>query len=135
MLSFHISGPLIHLVVKVNGSYTNPRGQVYIRLLQDSIPLLEGDGQELRLTEISELEAGWYTCQVTNQFDSILSSGYLEVIQPLADPVHYTTTINNNTTTRGIEFSRLSVSSSLYAVCVYAGSLETTKHCNMFHLL
>ena len=118
MLSFPISAPLLYLVVKVNGSYTDPEGRVYIRLLQDSLSLLEGDGQELRLTEITEEDAGWYTCHVTNQFASLLSHGYLEVTQPVADPVHTTTT----TTIRGIDFSWLSVCPSL--VC--AGSLETT---------
>ena len=52
---------MFHLVLKVNGSYTNPEDKVYIRLLQDSLFQLKGDGQELRLTDISEEDAGWYT--------------------------------------------------------------------------
>ena len=66
----------------MNGSYTDAEDKVYIRLLQDSFTLLEGDGQELKLTVISEEEDGWYTCQVSNQFDVLLSSGYVNVTQP-----------------------------------------------------
>ena len=54
-------------------------------LLQDSLTQLEGDGQELKLTSLSEEDAGWYTCIVTNQFDSLYSTGYLEVTQVVSE--------------------------------------------------
>ena len=76
---------MFHLVLKVNGSYTDPEDKVYIRLLQDSLFQLKGDGQELRLTDISEEDAGWYTWFATNQFDSLIFKGYLEVTQPVAE--------------------------------------------------
>ena len=69
----------------MNGSYTDPEDKVYIRLLQDSLFQLKGDGQELRLTDISEEDTGWYTWFATNQFDSLIFQGYLEVTQPVAE--------------------------------------------------
>ena len=69
----------------MNGSFTDPEDKVYIRLLQDSLTQLEGDGQELRLSRMKEADAGWYSCTVTNQFDSLLSTGYVQVTKRVSE--------------------------------------------------
>ena len=58
----------------MNGSYIDSEGKVYIRKLQDSLTLLEGDDQELHLTNVTLEDAGWYTCLVTNQVRTSLSN-------------------------------------------------------------
>ena len=86
MLQLSLSELLVNVVVKENGADTDAEDKDYIRLLQDSLTMLEGDAQEFKLTEISEADAGLYTCNVTNQYDSLLSTGYLEVTQPTTEP-------------------------------------------------
>jgi len=71
---------------QVNGSYTDPDEKVYITKMQDSESLLEGDDQELVLTNLREEDSGWYSCYVTNQFDRVVSTGYVEVISQLEQP-------------------------------------------------
>ena len=39
----------------------------------------------MKLTRMREEEAGWYTCLVTNPFDSLFSTGYVEVTQSAFD--------------------------------------------------
>ena len=65
----------------MNGSYTDSEGKVYIRKMQDSLSLMEGDDQQLQLTNVTLEDSGWYTCLVSNQFDKVVSTGFVEVSQ------------------------------------------------------
>ena len=59
---------------------------VYIRKVQDSRNLLDGDDQELHLIQLRQEDSGWYSCVVENPFGFCVSFGYLNVTQPLEDP-------------------------------------------------
>ena len=69
----------------MNGSYTNASGKYYTRKLQDSLYLLEGDDQELQLIHLRQEDSGFYSCVVTNEFDYVVSTGYVEVLQHLGE--------------------------------------------------
>jgi len=72
---------------QVNGSYVNKEtDKVHIVALQRSEENPPDDA-ELVLNDISKEDEGFYSCRVKNQFDGLVSTGYLTVIDPLPPPV------------------------------------------------
>ena len=63
----------------MNGSFTNEVGKVFIRKVQDSLSLLEGDDQQLHLSNLTIEDGGLYSCYVSNQFDEVVSTGHVKV--------------------------------------------------------
>ena len=52
---------------------------MFIRKVQDSLSLLEGDDQQLHLSNLTIEDGGLYSCYVSNQFDEVVSTGHVEV--------------------------------------------------------
>ena len=43
------------------------------------------DDEVLQLHDLQESDTGWYSCMVTNQYDGIVRSGWVEVLQEMED--------------------------------------------------
>ena len=52
---------------------------MFIRKVQDSLSLLEGDDQQLHLSNLTIEDGGLYSCYVSNQFDEVVSTGHVKV--------------------------------------------------------
>lgn len=69
----------------VNGAWADVNGSVHAHKLQSTSSHM-GDDSKLILTNITQEDAGWYSCAVQNQFGGGVGYGYLNVTQPLPDP-------------------------------------------------
>jgi len=69
----------------VNGAWADEEHNVYVEELQTTSSHL-GDDSKLILTNITQEDAGWYSCTVKNQFGALVSYGHLNVTQPLPNP-------------------------------------------------
>ena len=69
----------------VNGAWDGNNGSVYVYELQTTASHI-GDDSKLLLTNITQEDAGWYSCTVKNQFGACVSYGHLYVTLPDPDP-------------------------------------------------
>merc|ERR1719341_2669279 len=69
----------------VHGAWADNNGSVYVHELQTTASHI-GDDSKLLLTNITQEDAGWYSCTVKNQFGACVSYGHLNATQPLPDP-------------------------------------------------
>ncbi|KAK3606106.1 hypothetical protein CHS0354_006469 [Potamilus streckersoni] len=70
----------------VNGSYTNEEGEPYVKVLQQSgFNKNIGDPQILVIRNVTQEEAGWYTCLVANTIGINYVSAWLTVINENTD--------------------------------------------------
>uniref|UniRef100_A0A674EV79 Fibroblast growth factor receptor n=1 Tax=Salmo trutta TaxID=8032 RepID=A0A674EV79_SALTR len=74
--------------IQKNGSRTGPDGHSYVRVLKRS-GINSSDVEVLTLTNVTEEDAGEYTCKVSNYIGAVNQSGWLTVIPA---PVHPTVT-------------------------------------------
>uniref|UniRef100_A0A674EWZ5 Fibroblast growth factor receptor n=1 Tax=Salmo trutta TaxID=8032 RepID=A0A674EWZ5_SALTR len=77
--------------IQKNGSRTGPDGHSYVRVLKRS-GINSSDVEVLTLTNVTEEDAGEYTCKVSNYIGAVNQSGWLTVIPVSILEQEYTVT-------------------------------------------